>query len=69
MYYKMQLQKLNDNRMFQSMSRKGNCNANSPMENSFGLLKQEIYYGNVYRSYSELKDAIDNIYITIIIKG
>lgn len=29
------------------------------MENFFGLLKQEIYYGVVYYSYEELKDAIE----------
>jgi len=50
---------LKDNKIFQSMSRKGNCHDNSQIENFFGLLKQEIYYGNVYRSYSELKGAID----------
>lgn len=29
------------------------------MENFFGLLKQEIYYGNTYYSFDELKDAIE----------
>jgi len=29
------------------------------MENFFDLLKQEIYYGNVYHSYDELKAAIE----------
>ena len=42
----------------QSMSRKGNCHDNSVMENFFGILKQEIYYGKVYYSYEELKQAI-----------
>ena len=28
------------------------------MENFFGILKQEIYYGKVYYSYEELKQAI-----------
>ncbi len=46
-------------RVFQSMSRKGNCHDNSVMENFFGLLKQEIYYGRVYRSHDELKEAIE----------
>ncbi len=27
------------------MSRKGNCYDNSMMENFFGILKQEMYYG------------------------
>ena len=50
---------LKGNRIFQSMSRKGNCYDNSVMENFFGLLKQEIYYGNTYYSFDELKEAID----------
>ena len=41
------------------MSRKGNCHDNSVMENFFGLLKQEIYYGTVYYSYEELKSEIE----------
>ncbi|WP_337093422.1 IS3 family transposase, partial [Enterococcus gallinarum] len=32
---------------------------NSPMENFFGLLKQEIFHGEVYRSLDELKTKID----------
>jgi transposase InsO family protein len=51
--------KLKENRIFQSMSRKGNCLDNSPMENFFGILKQEMYYGKNYSSYEELKTAID----------
>ena len=47
------------NRIFQSMSRKGNCIDNSPMEIFFGILKQEMYYGKVYYSYVELKEAIE----------
>ena len=41
------------------MSRKGNCFDNSPMENFFGILKQEMYYGETYCSFEELKMAID----------
>ena len=41
------------------MSRKGNCLDNAVMENFFGLLKQEIYYGVVYHSYEELETAIN----------
>ena len=51
-------QTLKSNRIFQSMSRKGNCYDNSPMENFFGIMKQEMYYGQVYSSFDELKDAI-----------
>ena len=50
--------RLKEERIFQSMSRKGNCLDNSVMEN-FGLLKQEIYYGIVYYSYEELKSEIE----------
>ena len=50
---------LKDNHIFQSMSRKGNCYDNSVMENFFGILKQEMYYGVVFYSYEELKDAIE----------
>lgn len=45
------------------MSRKGNCYDNSVMENFFGLLKQEMYYGVVYYSYDELKNAIEKYII------
>ncbi|QCI85548.1 IS3 family transposase [Vagococcus zengguangii] len=50
---------LKDNKIFQSMSRKGNCLDNSLMENFFGLLKQEMYYGKVFHSFEELKEAIE----------
>ena len=42
------------------MSRKGNCLDNSVMENFFGILKQEIYYGNTFYSYDELRKEIEN---------
>ena len=51
--------RLKQEHIFQSMSRKGNCLDNSVMENFFGLLKQEIYYGVVYYSYEELKSEIE----------
>ena len=50
---------LKENRIFQNMSRKGNCHDNSAMENFFGIMKQEMYYGVVYYSYDELKEAIE----------
>ena len=43
----------------QSMSRKGNWLNNSPMENFFWILKQEIYYGKKFYSYEELKETIE----------
>ena len=51
--------RLKEEKIFQSMSRKGNCYDNSIMENFFGLLKQEIYYGRTYYGYEELKAEIE----------
>ena len=50
--------KLRSHRIFQSMSRKGNGHDNSVMENFFGLLKQEIYYGHIFSSFEELEQVI-----------
>lgn len=50
---------LKRNKIFQSMSRKGNCLDNSPMENFFGILKQEMYHGKKFKTYEELKVAIE----------
>ena len=50
---------LEENKIIQSMSRRGNCLDNSPMENFFGLLKQEIYYGIKYTSAEELSKEIE----------
>lgn len=45
----------------QSFSRKGNCMDNSLMENFFGILKNEMYYGHEYefKTIDELKKAIE----------
>lgn len=51
--------RLKEERIFQSMSRKENCYDNAVMENFFGLLKQEIYYGVIYYSNDALKNAIE----------
>ena len=55
--YRLKLKELN---IIQSMSRKGNCLDNSPTENFFGRMKEEMYYGkeNNYKSLIELKNAI-----------
>ena len=45
--------RLKENRISQSLSRKGNGYGNSAMENFFGLLKQEIDHGLAYYSYEE----------------
>ena len=46
----------------QSFSRKGNCMDNSLMENFFGLLKNEMYYGHEYefKTIDDLKKAIED---------
>ena len=46
--------------MVQSMSRKGNCHDNSVMENFFGRLKVEMFYGEEarYSDYGSLKKAL-----------
>ena len=51
------LKKLN---IRQSMSRKGNCLDNSPMENFFGILKQEMYYGVDFNNYEQLRKEIES---------
>ena len=51
---------LEEHHIFQSMSRKGNCYDNAPMENFFSVLKREIYDGYVYRSRQELVRSIEN---------
>ena len=47
--------------MIQSMSRKGNCLDNSPTENFFGRMKEEMYYGkeHEYKSIEDLKKAVE----------
>jgi putative transposase len=47
--------------LIQSMSRKGNCLDNSPMESFFGTIKNEMFYGQEkeYQNYTQLKKAID----------
>lgn len=46
---------LKENEMIQSMSRKGNCHDNSPTENFFGRLKEEVFYGQEWR-YENIED-------------
>ena len=51
--------------IIQSMSRKGNCLDNSKTENLFSKMKKEMFYGheNEFRSFAELKKAIDEYII------
>ena len=45
----------------QSMSRKGNCHDNAVMENFFGRLKVEMFYGEekTFRNYEEFRKALE----------
>ena len=62
----------------QSMSRKGNCLDNSPMENFFGRMKNEMFYGHEYefKTLEELEIAMEEYIkyyntqrITVKLKG
>ena len=44
---------LKEHNIIQSMSRKGNCLDNSVMENFFGRLKVEMYYGEKFQTVDE----------------
>ena len=46
-------QQLQEHSIIQSMSRKGNCLDNSVMENFFGRLKVEMFYGEKYQTVDE----------------
>lgn len=46
---------LKEHGIIQSMSRKGNCLDNSPTENFFGRLKEEVFYGQEWR-YETIED-------------
>ena len=56
---------LKEKGIIQSMSRKGNCLDNSVMENFFGKMKNELFYGHEYEfeSLEQLKKAMEE-YIT-----
>lgn len=51
---------LQKHKIFQSMSRKGNCIDNAPMESFFGTLKQEMYHGRERCSFEELKKKLED---------
>lgn len=51
-------ERLESHQIEQSMSRKGNCLDNSPMENFFGILKQEMFNGERFESIAELTKSI-----------
>lgn len=67
---------LSEHKITQSMSRKGNCMDNGAMENFFGRLKIEMFYGEKFESVNsfieELKNYIDyynNERISLKLKG
>ena len=67
---------LAEHNITQSMSRKGNCMDNGAMENFFGRLKVEMFYGEKFESIhtfiEELKEYIDyynNERISMKLKG
>lgn len=51
--------RLKEEGVLQSMSRRGNCADNAVIENFFGLLKREIYHGEALCSYEQLKKRIE----------
>ena len=51
---------LAENNITQSMSRKGNCMDNGAMENFFGRLKVEMFYGEQFESVDDFILALDN---------
>lgn len=52
---------LKDKGIIQSMSRKGNCYDNGPMESFFGKMKNEMFYGHEkeFHSLKELQKAME----------
>ena len=67
---------LSEHNITQSMSRKGNCMDNGAMENFFGRLKVEMFYGEKFESVDtfieELKRYIDynnNERVSVKLKG
>ena len=46
---------LQDHKIIQSMSRKGNCLDNAMMENFFGIMKSELLYPNTFKDVDHFK--------------
>ena len=53
---------LKDRSIIQSFSRKGNCMDNSLIENFFGIMKTEMFYGEEasFTTLDELKAAMED---------
>lgn len=67
---------LQEHNIIQSMSRKGNCMDNGAMENFFGRLKVEMFYGEKFDSVEDFIDKLhayiyyyNNERITLKLKG
>ena len=52
-------QMLKEHNITQSMSRRGNCLDNSSMENFFGRLKEEMYYGEIFMTADEFVRCLE----------
>ena len=50
---------LKEHNITQSMSRKGNCMDNGAMENFFGRLKVEMFYGETFQSVDEFIHTLE----------
>lgn len=59
--HKYYMNELSSRNIKQSFSRKGNCLDNSPMENFFGIMKNEMFYGheNEFETLDDLKEAME----------
>ena len=49
---------IEDHKITQSMSRVGKCIDNGPMENFWGIIKEEMYRQNVYDTFEELEEDV-----------
>ena len=56
---KMYQNRLKNNGLVQSMSRRGNCLDNSMMENFFGIMKSELLYLHRWNTLDEFETALD----------
>ncbi len=56
--HKTVLKLMNELNITQSMSRKGNCMDNGAMENFFGRLKDEMFYGEKFESVNAFIDEL-----------
>lgn len=63
--HKTYMEELKNRNIKQSFSRKGNCMDNSPMENFFGIMKNEMFYGHEdeFKTLDDLKSAMEEYII------